>query len=152
MKLNIFVLPGDGIGPEVTREAVRVLEHVAKKCNHELNLTEGLLGGVAIHKTGGPFPEETRKLALEADATLLGAVGLPEFDELPLEKRPEKGLLGLRKTLDVFANLRPIVAYDSLIDSSPLKNDIVRRRRRSARVYTRASVAPSEILYRACEA
>ena len=126
MKLNILVLPGDGIGPEVTREAVRVLEHVADKWNHELNLTEGLLGGVAIHKTGGPFPEETRKLALEADATLLGAVGLPEFDELPPEKRPEKGLLGLRKTLDVFANLRPIVAYDSLIDSSPLKNDIVR--------------------------
>ncbi len=126
MKLNILVLPGDGIGPEVTREAVRVLEHVADKWNHELNLTEGLLGGVAIHKTGGPFPEETRKLALEADATLLGAVGLPEFDELPPEKRPEKGLLVLRKTLDVFANLRPIVAYDSLIDSSPLKNDIVR--------------------------
>ena len=126
MNLEILVLPGDGIGPEVTREAVRVLEHVANKWNHELNLTEALLGGVAIHKTGGPFPEETRKLALEADATLLGAVGLPEFDELPPEKRPEKGLLGLRKTLDVFANLRPIVAYDSLIDSSPLKNDIVR--------------------------
>ncbi len=126
MKLNILVLPGDGIGPEVTREAVRVLEHVADKWNHKLNLTEALLGGVAIHKTGGPFPEETRKLALEADATLLGAVGLPEFDELPPEERPEKGLLRLRKTLDVFANLRPIVAYDSLIDSSPLKNDIVR--------------------------
>ena len=126
MNLEILVLPGDGIGPEVTREAVRVLEHVANKWNHELNLTEGLLGGVAIHKTGGPFPEETRKLALEADATLLGAVGLPEFDDLPLEERPEKGLLRLRKTLDVFANLRPIVAYDSLIDSSPLKNDIVR--------------------------
>jgi 3-isopropylmalate dehydrogenase len=126
MKLNILVLPGDGIGPEVTREAVRVLEHVSKKWNHELHLTEGLLGGIAIHKTGGPFPDETRKLALAADATLLGAVGLPEFDELPPEKRPEKGLLGIRKALDVFANLRPIVAYESLIDSSPLKNEIVR--------------------------
>jgi 3-isopropylmalate dehydrogenase len=126
MKLNILVLPGDGIGPEVTREAVRVLEHVAKKWKHELHLTEGLLGGIAIHKTGGPFPDETRKLALAADATLLGAVGLPEFDELPPEKRPEKGLLGIRKALDVFANLRPIVAYESLIDSSPLKNEIVR--------------------------
>jgi 3-isopropylmalate dehydrogenase len=126
MKLNILVLPGDGIGQEVTREAVRVLEHVAKKWNHELHLTEGLLGGIAIHKTGGPFPDETRKLALAADATLLGAVGLPEFDELPPEKRPEKGLLGIRKALDVFANLRPIVAYESLIDSSPLKNEIVR--------------------------
>ena len=126
MKLNVLVVPGDGIGPEVTREAVRVLEHVAQKWNHELNRTEGLLGGVAIHETGGPFPDETAKLALEADATLLGAVGLPEFDDLPPGERPEKGLLGLRKTLDVFANLRPIVAYESLIDSSPLKNDIVR--------------------------
>ncbi len=126
MKLNILVLPGDGIGLEVTREAVRVLEHVAKKWKHELRLNEGLLGGIAIHKTGGPFPEETRKLALEADATLLGAVGLPEFDDLPPEKRPEKGLLGIRKALDVFANLRPIIAYESLIDSSPLKNEIVR--------------------------
>ena len=126
MKLNVLVIPGDGIGPEVTREAVRLLEHVARKWNHELNLTHGLLGGIAIHKTGGPFPEETAKLALEADATLLGAVGLPEFDDLPPEERPEKGLLRLRKALDVFANLRPIVAHDSLIDSSPLKNDIVR--------------------------
>ena len=126
MELNILVLPGDGIGPEVTREAVRVLEHVAKKWRHELHLADGLLGGIAIHKTGGPFPEETRKLALDADATLLGAVGLPEFDDLPPEKRPEKGLLGIRKALDVFANLRPIIAYESLIDSSPLKNEIVR--------------------------
>jgi 3-isopropylmalate dehydrogenase len=126
MQMKILVLPGDGIGPEVTREAVRVLKHVARKWNHELHLTEGLLGGIAIHKTGGPFPEETRKLAHEADATLLGAVGLPEFDDLPPEKRPEKGLLGLRKALDVFANLRPITAYESLLESSPLKNEIVR--------------------------
>ncbi len=126
MKLNILVLPGDGIGPEVTAEAVRVLEHVAKKWNHELVLSEGLLGGIAIHKTGGPFPDDTREKALAADATLLGAVGLPEFDDLEPSKRPEKGLLGIRKALDVFANLRPVVAFDSLIDSSPLKNDIVR--------------------------
>ena len=126
MKLNILVLPGDGIGPEVTREAVRVLQHVAAKWNHDLHLTEGLLGGVAMHKTGGPFPEETKKLALEADATLLGAVGLPEFDDRAPSDRPEKGLLALRKALDVFANLRPILAYESLIPSSPLKNEIVR--------------------------
>ena len=126
MKLNILVLPGDGIGPEVTREAVRVLEHVAAQWNHELSLQEGLLGGIAIHETGGPFPEETRRLALETDATLLGAVGLPEFDNIAPEKRPEKGLLELRKTLDVFANLRPIVAYETLLGSSPLKDDIVR--------------------------
>ena len=126
MKLNILVLPGDGIGPEVTREAVRVLEHAAAKWNHELRLQEGLLGGTAIHETGVSFPEETRRLALETDATLLGAVGLPEFDNIAPEKRPEKGLLQLRKTLDVFANLRPIVAYDTLLGSSPLKDDIVR--------------------------
>jgi 3-isopropylmalate dehydrogenase len=99
---------------------------VARKWKHELHLTEGLLGGVAVHKTGGPFPDETRRRALEADATLLGAVGLPEFDDLPPEKRPEKGLLGIRKALDVFANLRPIMAFESLLDSSPLKNEVVR--------------------------
>ncbi len=126
MKLNILVLPGDGIGPEVTREAVRVLEHVAAKWNHHLHMEEGLLGGIAIHKTGGPFPDRTRELALATDATLLGAVGLPEFDQLPPEKRPEKGLLGIRKALDVFANLRPIVAYEALLASSPLKDEIVR--------------------------
>ncbi len=125
MDLNILVLPGDGIGAEVTREAVRVLERVAKKWNHKLNLTEGLLGGVAIHKTGTPFPEETARLAAGADATLLGAVGLPEFDSAPPEKRPEKGLLGIRKALGVYANLRPVRAYASQLDSSPLKNHLV---------------------------
>ena len=126
MKLNILVVAGDGIGPEVTRQAVRVLDHVATKWNHGLHLTEALLGGIAIHETGGPFPDKTREMALAADATLLGAVGLPEFDHLPPEKRPEKGLLGLRKALDVFANLRPIVAYEALLGSSPLKDEIVR--------------------------
>jgi 3-isopropylmalate dehydrogenase len=125
MNLNILVLPGDGIGTEVTREAVRVLRHVANKWNHGLRLTEGLLGGIAIHQTGTPFPDETAKLALDADATLMGAVGLPEFDNAPPEKRPEKGLLGIRKTLGVFANLRPVRAYQSLVDSSPLKNHLV---------------------------
>lgn len=125
MKLNVLVIPGDGIGPEVTREAVRVLQHVVDKWGHALHLREALLGGAAIHKTGKPLPEETKRAALETDATLLGAVGLPEFDELPAERRPEKGLLGLRKAMDVFANLRPIVAHESLLDSSPLKNEIV---------------------------
>jgi 3-isopropylmalate dehydrogenase len=125
MNLNVLVLPGDGIGGEVTREAVRVLRHVAQKWNHSLRLTEGLLGGIAIHKTGTPFPEETAKLAAAADATLMGAVGLPEFDNVPPEKRPEKGLLGIRKALGVFANLRPVRAYATLLDSSPLKNHIV---------------------------
>jgi 3-isopropylmalate dehydrogenase len=125
MNLNILVLPGDGIGTEVTREAVRVLRHLARKWNHTLQLTEGLLGGVAIHKTGNPLPEQTVRLAGDADATLLGAVGLPEFDNAPPEKRPEKGLLGIRKVLGVYANLRPVRAYAALLDSSPLKNDRV---------------------------
>src|SRR5581483_7472780 len=125
MDLNVLVLPGDGIGTEVTREAVRVLETVAAKWKHKLNLTEGLLGGIAIHKTGGPFPKETEKLALEADAVLMGAVGLPEFDDWPPEKRPERGLLGIRKALGVYANLRPVRSYRALLDSSPLKNELV---------------------------
>src|SRR5271154_945960 len=125
MHLQVLVLPGDGIGTEVTREAVRVLRHVATKWNHKLTLTEGLLGGVAIHKTGTPFPDETAKLAAEADATLMGAVGLPEFDNAPPEKRPEKGLLKIRQALGVYANLRPVRAYKSQLDSSPLKNHLV---------------------------
>lgn len=125
MELNVLVLPGDGIGVEVTREAVRVLERVTSQFGHKLRRREGWLGGAAIHKTGSPFPPETERLALETDATLMGAVGLPEFDNAPPEKRPEKGLLGIRKTLKVYANLRPVRAYPALIDSSPLKNHLV---------------------------
>src|ERR1017187_6716189 len=125
MNLHVLVLPGDGIGPEVTRQAVGVLRHVSQKWRHQLTLTEGLLGGIAIHQTGNPFPEETRRLAAQADATLMGAVGLPEFDNAPPERRPEKGLLGLRKALGVYANLRPVRAYASQLDSSPLKNHLV---------------------------
>ncbi len=123
MNLKICVCPGDGIGTEVTREAIRVLEHVAKKFNHTLQLSEALLGGIAIHKTGSPFPEDTRKKAVEADATLMGAVGLPEFDNWPPEKRPERGLLGIRNALGVYANLRPVRSYKALLEASPLKND-----------------------------
>src|ERR1700732_61016 len=125
MQLNLLILPGDGIGTEVTLEAVKVLEKVAGKFHHQLSISEGLLGGIAIHKTGGPLPQETIDLALKADAILMGAVGLPEFDNAPPEKRPERGLLGLRKALGVYANLRPVRAYPSLLDSSPLKNEIV---------------------------
>jgi 3-isopropylmalate dehydrogenase len=125
MNLNILVLPGDGIGTEVTCQAVRVLHHVAEKYGHTLQLKEALLGGIAIHKTGTPLPEETIRLAAQADATLMGAVGLPEFDNAPPEQRPEKGLLGIRQVLGVFANLRPVRAYRSLLDSSPLKNHLV---------------------------
>jgi 3-isopropylmalate dehydrogenase len=125
MEINLLILPGDGIGTEVTREAVRVLSRVVAKYGHRANLTEGLLGGVAIHKMGTPLPDETVRLALAADATLMGAVGLPEFDNVAPEKRPEKGLLGIRKVLGVYANLRPVKAYKALIDSSPLKNHLV---------------------------
>ena len=125
MKLSVLILPGDGIGVEVTREAVKVLKRVADKFHHELALTEGLLGGIAIHKKGTPLPQETVDLALAADATLMGAVGLPEFDTIAPEKRPEKGLLGIRKVLGVYANVRPVRSYKALLDSSPLKNHLV---------------------------
>jgi 3-isopropylmalate dehydrogenase len=125
LNLNILVLPGDGIGAEVTGEAVRVLRVVAEKWGHQLTIREGLLGGVAIHKTGTPFPPETEKLAMEADAVLMGAVGLPEFDDAPPSQRPEMGLLKIRKAMGVFANLRPVRSYKALLDSSPLKNHLV---------------------------
>jgi 3-isopropylmalate dehydrogenase len=125
MNLKILILPGDGIGTEVTSAAVEVLNAVAKKFGHTLELSEGLLGGIAIHKTGTPFPKETEELCLKADATLMGAVGLPEFDNAPPSQRPEMGLLGIRRVLDVFANLRPVRTYPELVDSSPLKNHVV---------------------------
>ena len=125
MNLQVLVLPGDGIGTEVTGEAVKVLRHVAQRWKHALSLSEGLLGGIAIHRTGGPFPDATRQLAQAADATLLGAVGLPEFDNAPPERRPERGLLGIRQALGVYANLRPVRTYAALLDASPLKNDLV---------------------------
>src|SRR5665213_3397749 len=96
MNLKILLLPGDGIGAEVTSAAVEVLNATLKKFGHTANYTEGLIGGIAIHKTGKPLPEDTMKKALEADATLMGAVGLPEFDNTPPSQRPERGLLDLR--------------------------------------------------------
>lgn len=125
MHLKILLLPGDGVGAEVTAAAVEVLKAVATKFGHTLELSEGLIGGVAIHQTGSPLPEDTVKKALAADATLLGAVGSPEFDDAPPRKRPEKGLLGLRQVLEVFANLRPVKMWPALVESSPLKNEIV---------------------------
>jgi 3-isopropylmalate dehydrogenase len=125
MNLKILILPGDGIGAEVTSAALDVLKAVAKKFGHTLELSEGLLGGIAIHKTGTPLPQDTIDKALAADATLMGAVGLPEFDNAAPEKRPEKGLLGIRAALEVYANLRPVRAWPSLVESSPLKNHLV---------------------------
>jgi len=125
MNLKILLLPGDGVGAEVTSAAVDVLNAVATKFGHALEFTEALIGGVAIHKTGSPLPQETVEKAMAADATLMGAVGLPEFDNATPDKRPEKGLLGLRKALGVFANLRPVRTWPALVESSPLKNHLV---------------------------
>ncbi|MFQ5739777.1 MAG: 3-isopropylmalate dehydrogenase [Acidobacteriota bacterium] len=121
LNLKVLVLPGDGIGPEVTREAVRVLGRVAALFGHHVQLEEGLIGAAAIQQSDLPLPETTTKKALQADAVLLGAVGLPEFDEAPPSQRPEQGLLGLRQTLSVYANLRPVRSYAPLLGVSPLK-------------------------------
>jgi len=121
MTRKICVLPGDGIGPEITGEAVRVLEAL----NLGFEMEAALLGGVAVDATGNPYPEATQKLALEADAVLLGAVGGPKWDTLPREQRPERGLLGIRKQLNLFANLRPAVLYPELANASTLKPEIV---------------------------
>src|SRR5258708_25586110 len=125
MNLKILLLPGDGIGAEETSAAVAVLQAVAEKFGHTLEFTEGLIGGIAIHKTGSPLPQDTVDKALAADATLMGAVGLPEFDNATPDKRPEKGLLGIRKALGVFAHLPPVRTWPALVESSPLKNHLV---------------------------
>ncbi|MGE5490978.1 MAG: 3-isopropylmalate dehydrogenase [Actinomycetota bacterium] len=119
--MKICVLPGDGIGPEITAEAVRVLQALGLK----MELEEALLGGCAVDATGNPYPEATQKLAREADAVLLGAVGGPQWDSLPREKRPERGLLGIRKDLNLFANLRPAILYPELANASTLKPEVV---------------------------
>ena len=121
MSKKICILPGDGIGPEITTEAVRVLE--ALKLGFETETA--LLGGAAVDATGDPYPEATRKLAGEADAVLLGAVGGPKWDGLAREQRPERGLLGIRKHLGLFANLRPALLYPELADASTLKPEVV---------------------------
>lgn len=125
MKLRIALLPGDGIGPEVTAQAAAVLEAVCQKYSHELELNSGLIGATAIRTTGDPLPADTLTLAKSAGAVLMGAVGHPEFDSLPPEKRPEKGLLRLRKELHVYANLRPAVCFPALENLSPLRPEVV---------------------------
>ena len=119
--MKICVLPGDGIGPEIVAEAVRVLRALELPCE----LEEAQLGGCAVDATGNPYPEATQKLAQAADAVLLGAVGGPKWDQLPREQRPERGLLGIRKQLGLFANLRPAVLYAELANASTLKPEVV---------------------------
>ncbi len=123
---RIVVLPGDGIGPEVVREAVACLELLGRERQLELTFETHLLGGAAVDATGDPFPEVTATACQTADAVLLGAVGGPAWDKLPAHQRPEAGLLRLRKTLGCFANLRPVAISDALVEGSPLKPHIVR--------------------------
>nr|3U1H_A Chain A, 3-isopropylmalate dehydrogenase [Bacillus sp. (in: firmicutes)]3U1H_B Chain B, 3-isopropylmalate dehydrogenase [Bacillus sp. (in: firmicutes)] len=125
MKKKIAVLPGDGIGPEVMEAAIEVLKAVAERFGHEFEFEYGLIGGAAIDEAGTPLPEETLDVCRGSDAILLGAVGGPKWDQNPSELRPEKGLLGIRKGLDLFANLRPVKVYDSLADASPLKKEVI---------------------------
>jgi 3-isopropylmalate dehydrogenase len=121
LEYKITLLPGDGIGPEVVGEAVRVLDLVASKHNHTIKFTERLMGGCSIDKYGSSLTDETLTDCKSADAVLLGAVGGPKWDDPTAKDRPERGLLALRKGLGVFANLRPVKVHPSLIDSSPLK-------------------------------
>lgn len=127
MKLNIAVLAGDGIGPEISKQGVAVMAAVCKKFGHEVNFTEALVGAAAIDAVGDPFPDETYNICKEADAVLFSSVGDPKFDNNPnATVRPEQGLLAMRKKLGLFANIRPVQTFDCLIHKSPLKDELVR--------------------------
>ncbi|MDH3322124.1 MAG: 3-isopropylmalate dehydrogenase [Flavobacteriaceae bacterium] len=127
MNLNIAVLPGDGIGPEITTQAVKVLNAIATKFQHNFTFTNALVGASAIDQTGNPLPEETIQICRDADAILFGAIGDPKYDDDPEAKiRPEQGLLKLRKSLDLFANIRPLRTFEPLIHKSPIKERIIK--------------------------
>ncbi len=123
---RIAVLPGDGIGPEIMREARKVLDVVAARSGVRFAMEEGLVGGSAYDRFGTPLPEDVLAMAVASDAVLLGAVGGPKWEPLDYSLRPERGLLGLRSGLGLFANLRPVVVFEDLIDASPLKPQVVR--------------------------
>ena len=125
MEYRIVTLPGDGIGPDIVREAVKVLDKVADVYGHKFTYDEKLMGGCAIDAAGTSLPQETIDACLNADAVLLGAVGGPEWDNMPNGDRPEKGLLGIRGALKLFANLRPAVLFPQLKHASPLKEEII---------------------------
>lgn len=125
MSRDILILPGDGIGPEIVAEARKVLEWVNERYSLDLVLSEGLVGGAAIDAHGVPLPDQTLQAARKADAILLGAVGGPKWDKLETAIRPEKGLLGLRSQLELFANLRPAILYPQLAAASSLKPEVV---------------------------
>ena len=126
MKLNIAKLPGDGIGPEVVEQAVKAVDAVCRKFGHEASYTFGYVGACAIDRCGDPYPAETHALCMASDAVLFGAVGDPKYDNDPTAKvRPEQGLLAIRKQLGLYANLRPVETFKSLVDKSPLKTELV---------------------------
>lgn len=127
MKLNIAVLAGDGIGPEISAQGVAVMQAVCQKFGHEATFTSALVGAAAIDAVGDPFPEDTYEICKKADAVLFSSVGDPKFDNNPNAKvRPEQGLLAMRKKLGLFANIRPVQTFDCLIHKSPLKDELVR--------------------------
>ena len=127
MNMNIALLKGDGIGPEIVESAVRVLQKIGEKYNHEFVFTPYLIGGAAIDATGEPLPEETVKGCLASDSVLLGAVGGPKWDTLPGHLRPEKALLGIRAAMGLYTNLRPAKLYAALKDDCPLRPDLVEK-------------------------
>jgi 3-isopropylmalate dehydrogenase len=126
MIYKIAVLAGDGIGPEIVDQAIKVLKKVGEKFNHTFEFQEALVGATAIDAVGDPFPEETYQLCMDSDAVLFGAIGDPKYDNDPKAKvRPEQGLLAMRKKLGLYANIRPVSTFKSLIHKSPLRKDLV---------------------------
>ena len=126
MKLNIAVLPGDGIGPEIVEQALNVTKAVCEKFGHSLTYETALVGACAIDASGNPYPDSTHDLCMKSDAVLFGAIGSPKYDNDPTAKvRPEQGLLAMRKKLGLYANIRPVNVFPSLISRSPLRADLV---------------------------
>ena len=127
MKLKIAVLPGDGIGPEIMKQGVAVMEAVARKFQHEFTYEEAIVGAHAIDLVGDPYPAATHDVCMRADAVLFAAVGDLKYDNDPTSKvRPEQGLLAMRKKLGLFANVRPVATFDCLLHKSPLKDELLR--------------------------
>lgn len=125
MQFNLAVIPGDGIGPDVINEGIKVLDAVGRRFGHKFNYSYGLMGGIAIDKTGSALPDETLNMCKRSDAVLFGAVGGPKWDDPRAKVRPEDGLLAIRKGLGLFANLRPVKVFPELVDSTPLKPKII---------------------------
>ncbi len=126
MNYKIAILAGDGIGPEIIAQAIKVLKAAGKKFNHTFEFTEGIVGACAIDAVGNPFPDETFELCMNSDAVLFGAIGDPKYDNDPKAKvRPEQGLLAMRKKLGLYANIRPVTTFPSLLHKSPLRRDLV---------------------------